>query len=183
VGESAEQIRKHIETLSSFEIEYREFISALEDYRREGRERWPTEEFERRRRAIQTNSVRADRAIQASGVGGLIFTEPPAIGGGVRSQDLPSQVLDFIEVNPLNGDDGLSFQRALLDRMPSQIAGLEIRLEEAEGRERERAKRKLPKVPKLRIKQWGWVNHPWTITIVGTVAGGIILAAILGAFH
>jgi hypothetical protein len=183
MGESAEQIRRHIETLSSFEVEYHEFISALEDYRREGKERWPNEEFERRRRAIQTNSVRADRAIQASGVGGLVFTEPPAIGGGVRSSDLPSQVFDFIEVNPLSGDDGLSFQRALLDRMPSQIAGLEIKLEEAEARERERAKRKLPKMPKIRIRRLGWVNHPWTITIVGTVVGGVILAGVLGAFH
>ncbi len=180
MGESAAQIRRHIETLASFEVEYREFISALEDYRREGIERWPNEEFERRRRAIQTNSVRADRAIQASGVGGLVFTEPPAIGGGMRSSDLPSQVFDFIEVSPLSGDDGLTFQRALLDRMPSQIAGLEIRLEEAEARERERTKRKLPKI---RIRRLGWVNHPWTITVVGTVVGGVILAGILGAFH
>lgn len=181
MGDSAAQIRKHLHALTSFEVEYREFISALEDYRRKGRERWSTAGFEKRRRAILTNSVRADHAIEASGVGGMIFTEPPAAGGGVRSSDLPSQVFDFIEVNPLSDDDGLSFQRALLDRMPSQIAGLEIRLEEAEARTR--ARQSIPKMPKARIGRWRWLNHPWTITIGGTVVGGIILAAILGAFH
>jgi hypothetical protein len=105
-------------------VEYREIISALEDYRGEGKERWSTEEYDRRRRAIQTNSVRAERAIQASGVGGLALNQPLALGGGVRSTDLPSQIFDFIETGTgFEYDDGLGFQRALLDRMPSQIAG------------------------------------------------------------
>jgi len=131
VSESPEQIRRHIEALSNFEVEYREFISALEEENRTGQRRWSDEDGTERKRAIQKNAVRADKAMKASGVGQWALTHPPAIGGGIKSQDLPSQVFDFQSFS--YSDDGLSFQRSILERIPSQIAGLEVKLEEAEA--------------------------------------------------
>lgn len=173
VTETTEQIRKHIAVLSKFETDYREFIQALEtDAKMGGRSGWSEAKYAERRRELLRDAVRADMAIKASGVGGLVFTEPPAIGGGVRSSDLPSQIFDFIDTGFYS--DGMDFQRALLERMPSQIAGLEVRLEEAEAR-RDRPVR-LPKRPQFR---WGWLNHPWVIGVGVTVIGGLIVAGVV----
>jgi hypothetical protein len=180
VGESADQIRKHVEVLSEFERKYGAFLDAAHKAWA-GEATWTQEKFAERQREIQKLAVRADLAMKASGVGQLYITYPPMMGGGLKSTDLPSQVFDF---DPGFADDGMDIQRQIQGRIPSQIAGLEIRLEEAEAREKKQAERPtLPKVPKIRLGRWGWVNHPLTITIVGTVVGGVILAAILGAFH
>jgi hypothetical protein len=180
VGESAYQFRKHIEVLSEFERKYGAFLDAAHKAW-EGEATWGKEEFAERQREIQKLAVRADLAMKASGVPQLYITYPQAMGGGIKSTDLPSQVFDF---DPGFADDGMGIQRQIQGRIPSQIAGLEIRVEEAEARERKRAERPtLPKMPKIEFEGWGWVNHPWTITIVGTAVGGVIVAAILGAFH
>lgn len=180
--ESADQIREHIRVLTEFEVEYREFISALEDFRRDGRERWSDAEYSRRRRKLQMDAVRADRAINASGVAGLVFTEPPAMGSGVRSADLPSQIFDFIETGTgFEYDDGLDFQRALLDRMPSQIAGLQMKLED--GEEAAPPNAVVSDEPKEAQKgRWVWLNHPWTVAIgsgVFLLVLGLILSRVL----
>jgi len=31
--------------------------------------------------------------------------------------------------------------------------------------------------------RWDWIGHPLTTSIIGTVVGGLILAAILGLLH
>ncbi len=67
VSESATEIRKHIEVLSSFEVEYAEFIHAVEALRKTGERRWSDQEFAERKRAIQKKSVRADLDVKASG--------------------------------------------------------------------------------------------------------------------
>lgn len=182
MAESADKIREHIRVLSEFEVEYREFIGALEAFRRDGTERWSEAEYSRRRRKLQMESVRADRAIKASGVGGLVFTEAPAAGGGVRSTDLPSQIFDFIETGSgFEYDDGLDFQRALLDRMPSQIAGLQMMLEDGAGAAPQEAA--VPDEPKGTEKgRWAWLNHPWTVAIgsgIFLLILGLILSRVL----
>jgi hypothetical protein len=180
--QSPEELRRHIEVLTDFEVKYAEMIGALEGLHRTGRKRWSEEEFARRKREIQKDSVRADAAMKASGVGQLVFTEAPALGGGVRAADLPSQVFDFIEAGgPFTNDDGLSFQRGLLERMPSQLAGLELRLEEAEAKRAKRPKliRESP-FPRLFSRIGGL--PPWLgfaadlITVVGFVIFAIAAA-------
>lgn len=216
MSEGPEQIRKHIDALGRFERDYREYIEALETdwgasvaaqagVDEDGAD-WAPEEWARRKRKLQMDAVRADRAIKASGVGALIFTEAPAAGGGIRSADLPSQIFDFIEINSFGQDDGLTFQRKLLERMPSQIAGLEVQLEEAESVEKEstdrlfgemvldgvaaaRERRPAPKQPrehpvgKPRQSKQPWHEHPWVVGIGVTVIGGGILAAIIAVVH
>ena len=73
--------------------------------------------------------------MKASGVGQLAIYNPPAVGGGLKSGDLPSQVFDYVQFG--YDDDGLTFQREILERIPAQLAGLEMKLEEAEEAEKE----------------------------------------------
>jgi hypothetical protein len=218
VSESPSQTRKHIEALTKFESDYREYIKALEadwsamlaaeagvDEEGAG---WSQEEWGQRKRQLQMDAVRADRAIKASGVGGVVFTEAPAAGGRVRSADLPSQIFDFIEVNSFGLDDGLTFQRKLLERMPSQIAGLEIRLEEAETAEEEADMRLFGEVfeesrerhrqaqerregratkstqqrqptDKEPERTQPWWENPWIVGIGVTVIGGLAVLGIV----
>ena len=75
-------------------------------------------------------ATRAARAIKASGV-------VPLAG----SADLPTQALDFEVNHGYFSDDGLNIPRELLERIPSQISGLEIKLEEAEAAEKEAGER------------------------------------------
>lgn len=217
MSEGTEQIRKHIEVLTKFERDYREYIQQLEAdwaasvaaryHVEDAGSTWSAEEWSQRKRQLQMDAVRADRAIEASGVGGLVFTEPPAAGGGIRAADLPSQIFDFIEVNGFGEDDGLTFQRKLLERIPSQIAGLEIRLEEAETAEHEAGMRLFGEVfqesqeryqqtqerrenqmaeaarrqsaGKASERKRPWWENPWIVGIGVTVIGGVIAAALI----
>lgn len=180
MGESTDQIRRHIEILSEFEKKYREFLTVVHNEWAGGQKTWTVSEFAARKREIQMLATRADLAMKASGVGQLYITFPPAMGGGIKSADLPSQVFDF---DTGFVDDGLGIQWKILDRIPSQIAGLEIQLEEAEAAEtRKRQKRKRTRA-KLRwrfsLGRLGWVNHPWTITVGGGIVAAVVAAAII----
>jgi hypothetical protein len=192
MAEDPKRLRNHIEVLTKFERDYREFIEALEaDFsapdanwgeRFEG-SGWSKEKWNQRKRQLQMDSVRADLAVKASGVGALIFTEAPVAGGGIRAADLPSQIFDFIEVDAFRPDDGLTFQRKLLERMPSQIAGLEVRLEEAESESRPLHQTKAATRDSRNRNQFAWLNHPWVVGVGVTVIGGGILAAIIALIH
>jgi hypothetical protein len=130
VAQSPDQIRKHIEVLSEFEQKYGEFLAAVHrEWAGDGKT-WTDSEFAARKREIQMLATRADLAMKVSDVGQLIITHPPAMGGGIKSTDLPSQVFDFDGF--AFGSDGMEIQRAILDRIPSQIVGLEMKLEKAE---------------------------------------------------
>lgn len=132
VGENTDQIQRHIDALSEFEQKYGAFLDAVRrDWAGEG-QTWTPAEFAERKREISMLAVKADRAMKASDVGQLFITHPPAMGGGIKSTDLPSQVFDFDGF--AFGSDGMEIQRAILDRIPSQIAGLQIKLEEAKER-------------------------------------------------
>jgi hypothetical protein len=124
-------------------------------------------------------ATRADKAMDASGVGKWALTFPPAIGGGIKSRDLPSQVFEFGEVG-FGGGDGLDFQRAILDRIPSQLAGLEMKLEEAEkadgGVGVPKRKRRLPTVV-------GRIRHvPPLIGFIADVGGFVVVVIFVGRF-
>lgn len=175
MGESPEQIKKHIAALTEFETKYGEYIRVHE-------EDWgasiaagaigapdnlgsdmSAEDFAPLAREVKMLATRANRAVKASGVAPL-----------AGSVDLPTQAFDFEVNDGYFSDDGLGVPRELLERIPSQISGLEIKLEEAEARSGSSVK--FPNWPKLR---WRWINHPWTITIVGGIVATVIAALIV----
>ncbi len=179
MSESADQIRRHIQVLSTFEQKYGEFITAIHNGQIEDKSTWSTKEFAERKREIQMLATRADKAMDASGVGKWALTFPPAIGGGIKSRDLPSQVFEFGEVG-FGGGDGLDFQRAILDRIPSQLAGLEMKLEEAEVAPQKGA---APVAPTGAPRRWAWLNHPWTVAVGSGVILLILAAAAAALLH
>lgn len=204
MSEGPAQIRKHIENLSAFEQKYGEFLAALrQEWAGEGK-RWLDDETAKRKREIQMLATRADLAMKASGVGQILILHPPAAGGGLKSGDLPSQVFDFDGF--AFGTDGMEIQQQILNRVPSQIAGLEVRLEEAEAKEEEAGMRRFgeafeqsrlrrevaqgigedraDKAPGHRLARKApghrpWWENPWVVGIGVTVVGGGILALIV----
>ncbi len=154
--ESAEQIRGHIDALSEFEVEFGEFVRALEKYRKDGERTWPDEEYERRRREILRNAARADRAVKASEVGYVAIKT----FRGVGAEDLPSLVLDFQSLSP-RGEYGLALQHQILDRIPAQIAGLEMKLEsmEAQSNAQPTGEPSKPKRTRRRPTSIGRIRH------------------------
>lgn len=207
VNERPEQIRKHIAALTEFETKYGEYIRAQ-------KEDWAAsiaagaigapddlgsdmsaEDFAQLTREVKMLATRADRAIRASGVAPL-----------AGSADLPTQAFDF-EVNAgYFSDDGLGMPRELLERIPSQISGLEIKLEEAEAAEEEASMRlfgemfeesrdRHPQPRQLREDREGkvagqqstgrepdprpWWENPWIVGIGVTVVGGLIVAGVI----
>jgi hypothetical protein len=162
VGENADQISKHIEVLSEFEQKYGAFLAAVNKEWAGNGKTWTDSEAAARKREIQMLAVRADRAMKASGVGQIFITHPPAIGGGIKSTDLPSQVFDFDGFG--FGSDGMEIQRAILDRIPSQIAGLEMKLEEV------KAKGTKPKAEaRARQQADATAGHRWPTVIIGRI--------------
>lgn len=174
MSESPEQIKRHIASLTDFEQKYDEFLVAEHNRRVEGRSDWSSRQWAERVREIRRLAPRADAAIDASGVGGLAVHWPPALGGGVKADDLASMIF---EVRPSAfGDEqpDHDLRQAILDRLPTQIEGLQMRLEEAEAKSRRSIR--LPRSPRLR---WGWINHPWTITIVGGIVAAVVAGLIV----
>jgi hypothetical protein len=68
--------------------------------------------------------------MKASGVGQYAIYHPPMLGGRLKAGDLPSQLFDF-GVFGFDGDE-FYFQKSILERIPSQLAGLKMKLEEVE---------------------------------------------------
>jgi hypothetical protein len=198
VTETPDQTKKHIAVLTEFETKYGKYIRALE-------EDWTAsvaagtigapddlgsdmsaDEFARLTREVQMLAARADRAIKASGVA-------PVSGSG----DLPSQAFDFEVNDGYFSNDGMEFPRELLELIPSQISGLEIKLEEAEAAEEESAKRLFGETvlhsmdaakgrqlareqrPPKEMEPWPsrkrpWHENPWLVAI----GSGIVLLAV-----
>lgn len=180
MSESPEQIRKHIAALTEFEQKYSEYLAADRESRAKGSIHYSTREWRERDRDIRKLAPRADAAIEASGVGGLALYGPPAVGSPFIADDLASLIF---HVKPsVFGDEAPDddLRQDIADRLPTQIAGLEMRLEEAEAESG--GSIRLPGRPTLR---WGWINHPWTITVVGgivaAVIAGLIVALIVNA--
>lgn len=199
--ESPGQVRKHIAVLSNFETTYREFVDALEKFRSGEGKTWSEDEYESRRRQILKDAVRAQKAMEVSGVGTIALRYP----NRYEEASLPALVFYF-----RGGGPGLSLQRRILDMIPSQIAGLEVRLEEAEAAEEEAGSRRFGEVfeqsqqrhhqaqqpPEERAgketeqQSTGekpdsrpWWENPWIVGIGVTVIGGGVvtgIAALLG---
>jgi hypothetical protein len=198
VAESPERLREHIEVLSNFERLYGEFVRLLADDRQSDFGPRNTARLEQMQREILEAAPRADTAGKASGHW-LTTTNPPIMGGGVRSSSLAGQVMDIEEAGFTH--DGLRIPRMVLQTIPIQIGALKVMLEEAEKRkptrfERRAAKREqepparashdaTPREPrKLPVGEEGdptrpWHENPWLVGIGVTVIGGLIVVGIL----
>ena len=180
--ESAEQIRRHIAALTVFEQKYTEYLAADLDRRERGSLHYSRREWRERDREIRKLAPRADAAIDASGVGGLALYGPPAIGSPFIADDLASLIF---HVKPsVFGDEAPDdkLRQDIADRLPTQIAGLEMRLEEAEARERSQSGR-VRRVAARFQPDWRWLHepNPWVLTIGGAIAAGVILYLALGS--
>lgn len=204
MAESPDEIRGHIEVLTDFERLYSEFVRLLAEDRKSDFGPQNTAQLERMQRDILESAPRADIAAKASGHW-VTTTNPPMMGGGLRSNNLPGQVMDIEE--PGFTDDGLRIPRMILQAVPIQLGALRMKLEEAEKRKPTRAERReqrrsslqssasfesnpSPRRPQRHSNgtpKQPWHERPLFVGVVGgliaTVGGGLILALILGAFH
>lgn len=198
VGESPEMIREHIEVLTNFERLYGEFVRLLADDRQSDFGPRNTVRLEQMQREILEAAPRADTAGKASGHW-LTTTNPPMMGGGIRSNSLAGQVMDIEEAGFTH--DGLRIPRMVLQTIPIQIGALKVMLGEAEKRkptrsERRTAKREqgpptrtakdatLQEPRKHPVGEAGdpirpWHENPWLVGIGVTVIGGLIVVSIL----
>lgn len=183
--ETAEEIREHINVLTSFETLYRRFVGSLQAERRTGRTSFSPEEFARVEREILQAAPRADIAMKASGYW-LATTHPPAFGGGIRSENLAGQVMDIEEPGFGLNDDGLDIPRSILRAIPSALGALDIQLKEAEEKE---ARPKLSSKLESSRSEWalptfvGRFRHvPPVIGFVADVGGFVLVVGFVGRF-
>lgn len=175
MSESPEQIRKHIAALTEFEQKYTEYLAADRESRAKGSLHYSDREWRERDREIRKLAPRADAAIEASGVGGLALYGPPAVGSPFIADDLASLIF---HVKPsVFGDEAPDddLRQNIADRLPTQIAGLEMRLEEASMPNR----RKKPN-SEGRAWSWSWWHepNPWVLGVGVTVLGGLIVLTV-----
>jgi hypothetical protein len=180
VSESPEQIRKHIAALTEFELKYTEYLAADRESRTKGSLHYSAREWRERDREIRKLAPRADAAIEASGVGGLALYGPPAVGSPFIADDLASLIF---HVKPsVFGDEAPDdhLRQDIADRLPTQIAGLEMALEEAEEREAG---------GKLRLSGRAWptlagrIRHvPPVLGFIADVGGVVVVGAFVGRF-
>lgn len=171
-----DQIDKHISILEEFEQKYGEFLVAENDRRVEGMSAWSSRQWSERVRELRRLAPRADAAIDTSGVGGLAVYWPPALGGGLKADDLTSLIF---EVRPSafgTEEPDHELRQQILDRLPGQIEGLKMRREETDEPKRRK---------KVRPDRSAWWHepNPWVLGIsVGlfvTIVGGIAVALIV----
>ena len=172
MAKGADRFRQHIAALAEFEQKYGEFLVARQNRRVEGQHSWTNRAWFERKRELQMLAPRVEAAMEASGRGSWQKMWPMALGGGVMSDDLSTLIIDFQDPGFNFESTGEEMQWEILEGIPSQIAGLEMRLRgewaEPEARETDRS-------------PW-WREHLifLILTIIGTVAGGAILIAIFG---
>jgi hypothetical protein len=158
---SPEQIRRHIEVLSDFEQKYGEYLVAHHNRQIEGRSDWSSRQWAERERELRRLAPRAEAAIEASGV-----------EGHAELSSLILEFKDWVGFTVDARDDDL--QREILRLIPSQLAGLEMKLEEAERVNVPNWKRRLPTV-------FGRVRHvPPLIGFIADVGGTVAVIVFAG---
>ena len=173
MADTAMQIKRHIEVLEEFEQKYTEYLVARQHRQIEDRSEWSSGEWAERERELRVLAPRAEAAIGASGVEGYA--------------DLPSVILafkDWVGFTVDARDDDL--QREILRLIPSQMTGLQMRLEEAEeaSREKGRGLRKAFADHQPHWKRWLREPNPWALVFAAavlTVAASLVTAWILAA--
>jgi hypothetical protein len=155
-----ERIRKHIEDLSNFEQKYGEYLVAHHNRQIEGRSDWSSRQWAERERELRILAPRAEAAIEASCVEGYA--------------EMSSVILafeDWVGFTVDARDDDL--QREILRLIPSQLAGLHMRLEDAKER-KAKPKLKLPTVA-------GRIRHvPPLIGFIADVGGFVVVVLFFG---
>jgi hypothetical protein len=158
--ESPQIIRRHIALLSDFGRKYSDFLLARRDRERQGHSDWSPRQWSERELALRMLAPRAEAAIEASGVEGYA--------------ELSSVILafkDWVGFSADARDDDLQIE--ILRLIPSQVAGLEMRLEEAEARPA-RSSWRLPTLI-------GRIRHvPPVLGFIADLAGTVVVGVFLG---
>jgi len=187
VSESPEQIRRHIAVLEEFEQRFGEWVTGLHNEQMDGEPpAWSNKERARRDRELRELAVSVERAMLASGVGMIALGWPPFMRrSGVMVGDLLG--LMFYEGSLANeSPDGLDAQRMVLNRIPSQLAGLRLALSDAEATP---APPESPKAeataPGRKRGRWptviGRIRHvPPVIGFIADVGGFVVVVLFLG---
>ncbi|MGN6663930.1 MAG: hypothetical protein ACTHK6_06980 [Solirubrobacterales bacterium] len=207
MSESPERIKKHIAILETFEQRFGEWVTGLHNEQLEDEPpAWSNKERAERERELREMAVPAQKAMEVSGVGMLALAWPPAMRRqGVMVGDLPGLMFYDGPSLAYESSDGLDVQRKVLDRIPSQLAGLRLQLEEAEDAEKEASMRQFGEVfehsrdqhrQRDELGEGGaaeptqlsqrapkqdrpWWENPWVVGIGVTVIGGLILFGII----
>lgn len=208
MSENPERIRKHLAVLDEFEQLFGEWVTGLHNERIDDEApAGSNQERAKRERELRELAVPAERAMKASGVGMLALGWPPALGrAGVMVGDLPGLMFYDGPSLAYESPDGLDVQRKVMDRIPNQLAGLRIKLEEAEEAQQEASMRQFGEVfeesreqqrqtqerqevpaeaaskPTPSTPSRPWWENPWLVGIGVTVIGGLALLAIAAAF-
>lgn len=164
---NADEIRKHLEVLADFGKKYGDYLMARHKREREGHSDWSSREWAEREWELRRLAPRAEAAIEASGVEG--YAEMSSIILAFK---------DWVGFSIDARDDDL--QHDILRLIPSQVAGLEMRLEEAISPARRKqgiGHRRWP--PTL----FGRIRHvPPILAFVADLAGTIVALVFAGHF-
>ena len=164
---NADEIREHLEVLEDFGNKYGEYLVARHKREGEGHSDWSSREWAEREFELRRLAPRAEAAIEASGVEGYA--------------EMSSVILafkDWVGFSVDARDDDL--QREILRLIPSQLTGLEMRLEEATSPTRKKRemshRRRLPTL-------FGRIRHiPPILAFIADLAGAIVAIAFAGRF-
>ncbi|HEY5054479.1 MAG TPA: hypothetical protein VII45_13845 [Solirubrobacterales bacterium] len=158
--ESPQIIRRHVALLSDFGRKYSDFLVARRDREKQGHSDWSSRQWSERELEIRMLAPRAEAAIEASGVEGYA--------------ELSSVILafkDWLGFSFDARDDDLQIE--ILRLIPSQVAGLEMRLEEAEARPA-KSRWRLPTLT-------GRIRHvPPVLGFIADIGGTIAVIVVLG---
>jgi hypothetical protein len=178
VSEKPDWIKQYICVLEDFETRFGEWVVGLHSEYLEETPVWPRRERSERERELREMAPRAERAMDASGVGRIKISWPPYMQ---RSDAMVGDLLGVMFYNGPSGfesDDGLDVQRGILERVPSQIAGLRMKLEEAEEAPMPETAPQQPRGrnPNPPSKEEGWIRKRATEIAVGVII--VVLGAL-----
>jgi hypothetical protein len=122
-------LRGHIDALSKFEREYRDYVFALEEEVRTGRSYLHRSTMRNRRASLLQGVARAERAIAASGVT-LRLRQEPMFGPGPELTSLASQILAHEQPAFSSSQDPLAVARMVEDGLGSAVGALKDKLDQ-----------------------------------------------------
>ncbi len=137
------ELREHIEFLSAFEKDYRMYVYALDSELQTGNRYWHPQAHAEKRGDLIRRSVRAQRAMDASGVR-IALTPPPMFGGPILT-NLSSQIIAYETTTYGSSPDRLHACRMVLDGLVTALGSLEDSSRRRNANRRRSPPRKSPR--------------------------------------
>jgi hypothetical protein len=175
MADGPDELREHIEVLTEFERDYRDYVHALDHELTTGQSWYHEDAMQQYRAALVRRVARAGRAMRASGVS-LTLTPPPLYGGPVLT-DFASQVFAHETHTYGTGNDQLLVPRMLLDGMQTALGALEDKLQQPERSPRPERTQPSHHVPTL----IGRIKHvPPVIGFIADLGGATVVILAVG---